>query len=82
MAVMMITGNAPVLPSSFNALFLPARTLTATIASEMGEVAAGSNHYQVLFFIGIVLFVISLAVNLTASSLALRSKKRAERLLS
>lgn len=82
MAVMMITGNAPVLPSSWNALFLPARTMTATIASEMGEVATGSDHYHVLFFIGIVLFIISLAVNLTASSLALRSKKRAERLLS
>jgi phosphate transport system permease protein len=82
MAVMMVTGNAPVLPSSWNALFLPARTMTATIASEMGEVATGSDHYHVLFFIGIVLFLISLAVNLTASSLALRSKKRAERLLS
>ncbi|HEY4692093.1 MAG TPA: phosphate ABC transporter permease subunit PstC [Bellilinea sp.] len=82
MAVMMVTGNAPVLPHSWNALFLPARTMTATIASEMGEVATGSDHYHVLFFIGIVLFLISLAVNLTASSLALRSKKRAERLLS
>ena len=82
MAVMMVTGNAPVLPSSLNALFLPARTMTATIASEMGEVATGSTHYHVLFFIGIVLFGISLAVNLTASSLALRSRKRAERLLS
>jgi len=82
MAVMMVTGNAPVLPHSWNALFLPARTMTATIASEMGEVATGSNHYHVLFFIGIVLFLISLVVNLTASSLALRSRKRAERLLS
>lgn len=82
MAVMMVTGNAPVLPSGLNALFLPARTMTATIASEMGEVATGSTHYHVLFFIGIVLFGISLAVNLTASSLALRSRKRAERLLS
>ena len=82
MAVMMVTGNAPVLPSSLNALFLPARTMTATIASEMGEVATGSTHYHVLFFIGIMLFGISLAVNLTASSLALRSRKRAERLLS
>ena len=82
MAVMMVTGNAPVLPRSLNALFLPARTMTATIASEMGEVATGSEHYHVLFFIGMVLFGISLAVNLTASSLALRSRKRAERLLS
>lgn len=82
MAVMMVTGNAPVLPSGLNALFLPARTMTATIASEMGEVATGSPHYHVLFFIGIILFLISLVVNLTASSLTLSSRKRAERLLS
>ncbi len=82
MAVMMVTGNAPILPAGLNALFLPARTMTATIASEMGEVATGSPHYHVLFFIGIVLFVISLIVNVVASSLTLRSRKRAERLLS
>ncbi len=82
MAVMMVTGNAPVLPHGLDALFLPVRTMTATIASEMGEVAAGSAHYEVLFLIGIVLFVLSLGVNIAASSLSLRSKKRAERLLS
>ncbi len=82
MAVMMVTGNAPVLPHGLDALFLPVRTMTATIASEMGEVATGSPHYEVLFFIGIVLFVISLGVNIVASSLSLRAKKRAERLLS
>ncbi len=82
MAVMMVTGNAPILPTGLNALFLPARTMTATIASEMGEVATGSPHYHVLFFIGIILFVISLIVNVAASSFTLRSRKRAERLLS
>ncbi len=82
MAVMMVTGNAPVLPHGLNALFLPLRTMTATIASEMGEVATGSPHYHVLFFIGIVLFLLSLGVNVLASSLTLRSRKRAERLLS
>lgn len=82
MAVMMVTGNAPVLPAGLNALFMPARTMTATIASEMGEVATGSPHYHVLFFIGIILFLISLVVNLVASSLTLRSLKRSERLLS
>jgi len=82
MAVMMVTGNAPVIPQGLQALFLPARTMTATIASEMGEVANGSPHYQVLFFIGIVLFVFSLAVNIVASSLSTQRRKRAERLLS
>ena len=82
MAVMMVTGNAPVLPTRLNALFLPLRTMTATIASEMGEVATGAPHYHVLFFIGIILFVLSLMVNIAASSIALRSRTRAERLLS
>ena len=82
MAVMMVTGNAPVLPTRLNALFLPLRTMTATIASEMGEVATGAPHYHVLFFIGIILFVLSLMVNIAASSIALRSRTRAELLLS
>jgi phosphate transport system permease protein len=73
MAVMMVTGNAAVLPHGLNALFSPVRTMTATIASEMGEVANGSPHYQVLFFIGIILFVISLIVNIVASSVSLLS---------
>jgi phosphate transport system permease protein len=82
MAVMMVTGNAPVLPDGLDALFLPIRTMTATIASEMGEVATGSPHYHVLFLIGIILFLVTLIVNIVASSLTLRSRKRAERLLS
>ncbi len=82
MAVMMVTGNAPTLPEGLNALFAPVRTMTATIASEMGEVATGSPHYQVLFLIGIVLFLFSLVVNVVASSVSFRQGKRAERLLS
>jgi phosphate transport system permease protein len=82
MAVMMVTGNAPVLATRWNSLFMPARTMTATIAAEMGEVANASTHYHVLFFIGLVLFLISLAVNVAASSVVFRQKKRAERILS
>ena len=82
MTVMMVTGNAPVMPASFGALFAPIRTMTATIASEMGEVAGGSPHYHVLFFIGIVLFLITLGVNVMASRIAFRSRKRSERVLS
>jgi phosphate transport system permease protein len=82
MAVMMVTGNAPVLPFSPAAIFAPVRTMTATIAAEMGEVANGSTHYHVLFFIGIVLFLISLAVNVTASAVVFRQRKRAEKILS
>ncbi len=82
MTVMMVTGNAPVLAVKLNSIFSPVRTMTATIAAEMGEVASGSVHYRVLFFIGIVLFLISLIVNISASAVIFRSKKRAERILS
>lgn len=82
MAVMMVTGNAAVMPHGLDALFKPVRTMTATIASEMGEVATGSEHYQVLFFIGIMLFLISLVINVVASSVSLRARSRSERVLS
>ncbi len=82
MTVMMVTGNAPVLPQGFSALIKPARTMTATIAAEMGEVANGSVHYHALFLIGITLFLISLVVNLIAASVVFRQTKRAERILS
>jgi len=80
--VMMVTGNAPVLAVKLGSLFSPVRTMTATIAAEMGEVASGSTHYHVLFFSGMVLFLISLGVNIAASSVVFSTKKRAERILS
>jgi phosphate transport system permease protein len=64
MAVMMVTGNAANIPAlSSGVIFEPVRTMTATIAAEMGEVAQGSLHYNTLFGIGIVLFVITFAIN-------------------
>ncbi|MGA1868082.1 MAG: phosphate ABC transporter permease subunit PstC [bacterium] len=63
MVVLMITGNAAVIPHSF---LQPVRTLTATIAAEMGETVQGSNHYYALFAVGIVLFVISFMINIAA----------------
>lgn len=82
MTVMMVTGNAAILPKGLGALFSPVRTMTATIAAEMGEVANGSVHYHVLFFIGLVLFLISLAVNIAASAVVFRQRRRSERILS
>jgi len=82
MTVMMVTGNAPVLALSPGSFFSPVRTMTATIAAEMGEVANGSVHYHVLFFIGLLLFIISLVVNIVASSVLFRAHKRSERILS
>lgn len=63
MAVMMITGNAAAIPHTF---LQPVRTLTATIAAEMGETVQGSDHYRALFAIGIVLFVITFVINFIA----------------
>jgi phosphate transport system permease protein len=82
MTVMMVTGNAPVLALRPASLFAPVRTMTATIAAEMGEVANGSVHYHTLFFIGMLLFLVSLAVNIAAAAVVFRSRQRAERILS
>jgi phosphate transport system permease protein len=70
MAVMMVTGNAAFVPElGLDMPLSPVRTMTATIAAEMGEVAQGSQHYSVLFGIGIVLFVITFAINMLAGRL-------------
>jgi phosphate transport system permease protein len=76
MAVMMVTGNAARIPSEWYALFLPARTMTATIAAEMGEVAQGSIHYHVLFAIGILLFVATFFINAIASVVVIKGGPR------
>ncbi|HOA22979.1 MAG: phosphate ABC transporter permease subunit PstC [Aggregatilineales bacterium] len=68
MAVMMVTGNAANVPAlGSGIMFQPVRTMTATIAAEMGEVAQGSQHYHMLFGIGIVLFIITFAINSLAT---------------
>lgn len=72
MAVMMITGNAARIPTS---ILQPVRTLTATIAAEMGETVQGSEHYFALFAIGIVLFVITFIVNLVADYFLHRKRR-------
>ena len=72
MAVLMATGHAVKIPHS---IFDPVRTLTATIAAELGETSQGSSHYQVLFLIGVVLFSITFVVNLLAD-LAVKGIKK------
>jgi phosphate transport system permease protein len=63
MAVLMATGHAVEIPHS---LLDPICTLTATIAAELGETVAGGPHFCVLFVIGLVLFVVTFVVNLSA----------------
>ncbi len=72
MAVLMATGHAVNIPDS---IFDPVRTLTATIAAELGETSQGSDHYQVLFLIGVVLFSITFVVNLIADLVVKGIKK-------
>jgi phosphate transport system permease protein len=59
----MATGHSIRIPTS---VLDPVRTLTATIAAELGEAPVHSDHYQVLFLIGILLFSITFVINLTA----------------
>ena len=63
MTVLMVTGNSPRIVLS---VLQPVRTITATIAAEMGETAKGSLHFSALFAIGLVLFVITFLINLVA----------------
>ena len=73
MAVLMATGHAVNVPHS---IFDSVRTLTATIAAELGEASQGSPHYRVLFLIGILLFTITFIVNLTADLVVKGIKKK------
>ncbi|HRX02955.1 MAG: phosphate ABC transporter permease subunit PstC [Anaerolineae bacterium] len=70
MGVLLVTGNAANMPAFGPGMFFnPVRTMTATIAAEMGEVAQGSLHYSVLFGIGLILFLITFVVNWLAARL-------------
>ena len=76
MAVMMVTGNAARMPVTLDSLVRPVRTMTATVAAEMGEVAQGSTHYHALFGIGIALFVLTFLINLAAASAIFQKRRR------
>lgn len=76
MAVMMVTGNAARMPLSLQSLFMPVRTMTATVAAEMGEVANGSVHYHALFGIGIILFILTFVINMVAAKAIFKKRYR------
>lgn len=63
MAVLMVTGNAAMITFS---PFESVRTMTATVAAEMGEVTFGSTHYQALFWVGLVLLLATFVLNMIA----------------
>ncbi|MCK4881634.1 MAG: phosphate ABC transporter permease subunit PstC [Candidatus Omnitrophica bacterium] len=72
MTVLMATGCAPAMPESFLG---PVRTLTSSIAIELGEVAYNTTHYYALFALGLVLFIITFLVNMTSDIILHRYEK-------
>lgn len=74
MAVLMVTGNAAVIPHSF---LEPVRTIPATIAAELGEAPQGGLHYKALFALGCILFIITMAINLIVGYISSKKKYNA-----
>jgi len=71
MAVLMVTGNSAVIPHT---LLEPIRTIPATIAAELGEAAKGGTHYQALFLLGCVLFILTLLTNTSVEYISSRRR--------
>ncbi len=73
MIVLMASGNAAIMSWNFGESI---RTLSATIAAELGEVVFGSAHYHALFFLGALLFVVTFVVNLSGAAYVERLKTK------
>lgn len=73
MAVLMVTGNAAVIPHS---ILEPMRTIPATIAAELGEAPDGGLHFKALFALGCILFILTLFINLTVEFVSNRKKHK------
>ncbi len=73
MAVLMVTGNAAVIPGS---ILEPLRTIPATIAAELGEAPAGGAHYQSLFLLGVILFFITFIINMCVEYISSRNRAK------
>jgi phosphate transport system permease protein len=71
MAVLMVTGNSAVMPHT---LLEPIRTIPATIAAELGEAPKGGTHYQALFLLGCVLFILTLLINTSVEYITSKRK--------
>jgi phosphate transport system permease protein len=75
MVVLLCAGNRIAIPDftqGLGAMFQPVHTMTGIIAQEMGEVVRGSTHYRALFMVGLVLFMITLAINYLAQKFVAR----------
>lgn len=76
MAVMMVSGNANIIPDPLWNIFSLISTITGTLALEMPEVVVGSTHYSALFMLALVLMVLVLAVNIIARYVIKRTKRK------
>jgi phosphate transport system permease protein len=75
MIVLLCAGNRIAIPdftAGLGVVTQPTHTMTGIIAQEMGEVAVGSIHYRALFVVGLVLFLLSLAINYAAQHIVRR----------
>lgn len=73
MAVLMVTGNSAILPKT---LLEPVRTIPATIAAELGEAPNGGAHYEALFLLGCILFVITLIISIAVEMISAKKPKQ------
>jgi len=76
MAALLVVGNVPRMPSPLFNVFGQGATFTSVIASEMGEVARGSLHYQVLFAVGLVLLAVVSILSVLADLIRARIQKK------
>ncbi len=77
MVVLLCAGNRIAIPDfteglGLGSVFQPVHTMTGIIAQEMGEVVRGSIHYRALFMVGLVLFILTLAINYLAQKIVTR----------
>lgn len=77
MAVLMVCGNAAVIPHT---LLEPIRTIPATIAAELGEVPQGGAHYSALFMLACILFLLTLLINLSVEYISKRKNLKTKKI--
>ena len=73
MAVLMVTGNSAIIPTT---LLEPVRTIPATIAAELGEAPNGGAHYEALFMLGVILFLITLVISILIEIISSKRPKQ------
>ena len=76
MAILMVCGNAAIIPDPITDVFSPIKTLTSTLGIEMGESGFGTPHYHALFGVAVLLMIISLVVNTSAVFILERIKQK------